>query len=73
MKTLTNITRVALREVFRASKQGSFPVLIRGDQRITLRGFRAVGDEFGVDTICLTNQQKERMPLEEGDTIEYSD
>lgn len=73
MKILTNITRVALQEVFRASKQGSRPVLIRGDQRITCRGYCAVGDNFGVDEFYLTNEQKVLIPLEEGDTIEYSD
>ena len=73
MKTLTNITRAALQEVFRASKQGSLPVLIRGDQRITCRGYCAVGDNFGVDEFYLTNEQKVLIPLEEGDTIEYSD
>ena len=77
MKTLTNITRVTLPEAFVASRKGGLSkgtlILVRGDQRITCHGYRIIEEILVGDMFWLTNEQQELIPLQEGDTIQYSD
>jgi hypothetical protein len=77
MKTLTNITRSALKEAFVASRKEGLSkgtlILVRGDQRITCHGYRVIEEILVGDMFWLMNEQKELIPLEEGDTIQYSD
>ena len=77
MKTLTNITRANLHEAFMASKRGGLSkptvILVRGDQRITCHGYRFIEEILVGDMFWLMNEQKELIPLQEGDTIQYSD